>query len=159
MNIKIFTIAFDPVNRVFDEDPVNRFISTRKINKITPAFFETGGQACWSVFIEYDDIVQDHEKKAKEKLPDLTPQQKKLYDALIGLRRDLAEKEGVPIFIIASNRQLADIVLRLPRTMDELKSVNGFGTKKVKKYGRQILETIKPFAGEKAADESEHPPF
>jgi superfamily II DNA helicase RecQ len=54
-------------------------------------------------------------------------------------------KEGVPPFVIARNSQLADIVKNETKTLEALKTVNGFGNKKVEKYGQDITGIINAF--------------
>ncbi len=53
------------------------------------------------------------------------------------------EAEGFPVYLIATNRQLTEIVIKRPNTLEGLKMIEGMGEKKVKKYGREILNIIK----------------
>jgi superfamily II DNA helicase RecQ len=46
----------------------------------------------------------------------------------------------VPPFVIARNSQLADIIKREIKTLEALKTINGFGNKKVEKYGQEISD-------------------
>ena len=143
MTIKIFTIPFDGDKKIFYEEELNNFILTKNIKILTPAFFESGHGKYWTVFMEYEDILLEHEEKTKkDKMPELEGHQKLILDKLFEVRRTLAEQEGIPVFIIASNKQLSDIAVKMPATLDQLKEINGFGAKKIKKYGQQIIGIV-----------------
>ena len=60
-------------------------------------------------------------------------------------RRETAEKEGIPPFVIANNSHVSEIVRKEIKTLDALKQINGFGKKKVEKYGQDIIGIIKAF--------------
>ena len=65
-----------------------------------------------------------------------------LYAALKKLRAELAEKEGVPAFVIFSNATLEDMVRRCPHTSEEFLKVSGVGQHKAKRYGDEFLAAI-----------------
>jgi superfamily II DNA helicase RecQ len=54
----------------------------------------------------------------------------------------------VPSYVIARNVQLAEICRRLPRSLAELKEVEGIGEATCEKYGRDLLARIPPAAPE-----------
>ncbi|MGI9425957.1 MAG: DNA helicase RecQ [Hyphomicrobiaceae bacterium] len=71
---------------------------------------------------------------------------RKLYDALKGLRKDLATDAGVPPYMICHDRTLADLASQRPQTVDALADINGLGVKKISRYGDAFLKTIAQFA-------------
>src|SRR5690606_27723810 len=54
-----------------------------------------------------------------------------LYAALREWRRGVAQAQGVPAYVVALDRTLAEIAGRRPRTLDELAEVPGFGRSRV----------------------------
>jgi len=50
--------------------------------------------------------------------------------------------QGVPPFVVASDRTLREIAARQPRTTDELMKVYGIGATKAARYGRGFLEVV-----------------
>ena len=66
----------------------------------------------------------------------------RLSDALRILRRQLADEENKPPFMIFSDATLADIIHIHPKTLEELGTVSGIGQHKLAHYGKAILETI-----------------
>ena len=69
-----------------------------------------------------------------------------LYEALRRLRTKIAEREGVPAYVVFTNAALADMARRRPATREELLAVSGVGVHKADRYGKQFLAAIKEFA-------------
>ena len=65
-----------------------------------------------------------------------------LYAALKSLRAELAQKEGVPAFVIFSNATLEDMAHRCPRTEKEFMAVSGVGQYKASRYAEEFLAMI-----------------
>jgi ATP-dependent DNA helicase RecQ len=65
-----------------------------------------------------------------------------LFDALRTLRRELADEEKVPAYIVFGDRVLLEMVARKPETHAELLQVPGVGQAKLEKYGDYFLEAI-----------------
>ena len=75
-------------------------------------------------------------------LPDLTPEQTELFEALRSLRTRLAREQQVPPYLIFNNATLEDMCRKRPTTPDELLEVSGVGAKKAERYGEAFLEVI-----------------
>jgi ATP-dependent DNA helicase RecQ len=65
-----------------------------------------------------------------------------LFEALRRHRLALARGEGVPPFVIASDRTLREIALSRPHTLAELRNAHGIGDAKLKRYGKELLEVV-----------------
>ncbi|GIP31041.1 DNA helicase RecQ [Paenibacillus sp. J2TS4] len=65
-----------------------------------------------------------------------------LFERLRGLRKQLADQEGVPPYIIFSDSTLHDMARRLPRNEEEMLQVKGVGDAKFLKYGKPFLHAI-----------------
>jgi len=74
-----------------------------------------------------------------------------LFEHLRGVRRRLAEAEGVPPYVVAGDRTLADLVRQRPRDAEALLAVHGIGEHKRDKYGAELLAAIAEYDGERAA--------
>ncbi|WP_286222788.1 DNA helicase RecQ [Marinobacter apostichopi] len=64
------------------------------------------------------------------------------WDALRACRKELADKQGVPPYVIFHDATLFDMLERKPRSLDELAEVSGVGAAKLEKYGAIFLETL-----------------
>ena len=66
----------------------------------------------------------------------------KLFEILRALRKDIADKEKVPPYIVFSDVALKEMSMRYPRDIEGFKKINGVGDIKLKKYGSIFLEKI-----------------
>jgi ATP-dependent DNA helicase UvrD/PcrA len=57
-----------------------------------------------------------------------------------------ARADDVPAFVVFSDRTLAELVARSPRTLGELAAVPGIGPAKLERYGRELLDTLERVA-------------
>jgi len=57
--------------------------------------------------------------------------QRLLFDRLRTCRKEAAEKAGVPVYIVATNKRLSDIVRTAPESLETLKGIKGFGNSKI----------------------------
>ena len=69
-----------------------------------------------------------------------------LFDKLRNIRREQAEKENVPPYVIFSDATLMELATYLPQTKEELNEISGFGTFKIEKYGDLFIPVIKEFS-------------
>lgn len=64
------------------------------------------------------------------------------WEALRACRKELAEKQGVPPYVIFHDTTLFDMLERKPKTLEELAGVSGVGAAKLEKYGEIFLAAI-----------------
>ena len=74
----------------------------------------------------------------------LTPKQLDLFDQMKALRLKLAKAEGMPPYIIFSDKTLVEMCIKAPKNRQEMLRVSGVGEHKYEKYGVQFLELITP---------------
>lgn len=78
---------------------------------------------------------------------EFTPEQQRVHDALRTFRRTRAYAEGVPPYIVLTNRQLVELVLRRPRSRQALGDIPGLGDKKIARFGADLLHLLWPDGG------------
>lgn len=74
-----------------------------------------------------------------------TTENKDLFEALRGLRKQLAEQEAIPAYIVLSDKVLHLLSMAQPTTIEEFGSISGIGEYKKKKYGKEFIELIRQF--------------
>ncbi|MBK5447365.1 DNA helicase RecQ [Bacillus sp. TH22] len=79
--------------------------------------------------VETRQIVQDHP----------------LFEVLREVRKEIAQGEGVPPFVIFSDQTLKDMCAKMPQSDSELLTVKGIGEHKLVKYGSQFLQAVQHF--------------
>lgn len=65
-----------------------------------------------------------------------------IWEALRECRRQLAEAQGVPPFVIFHDTTLREMAGSMPKTLDEFGLLSGVGERKREKYGPAFLEVI-----------------
>ena len=65
-----------------------------------------------------------------------------LFEALRRHRLEVARTEGMPPYVIASDRTLRDIAHLRPQTLDELELAHGIGPAKLEKYGADLIAVV-----------------
>lgn len=65
-----------------------------------------------------------------------------LYQEIALYRKKIASSTNQPIYRVFSNNAIKELCKQLPKTMDQLTEINGFGPIKMKTYGKDLLELI-----------------
>jgi len=74
------------------------------------------------------------------------PFEAKLLSELKDIRRDIAQHENVPPYVILSDATLQEMATYLPQSLDELRMISGFGDIKLARYGREFLLPVKSYS-------------
>jgi ATP-dependent DNA helicase RecQ len=72
----------------------------------------------------------------------LGPAEERLLGVLKTVRSTIAREEHVPAYIVFSDRTLAELALRRPRSLTALQDVRGVGPMKLERYGARFLDAI-----------------
>ncbi|MDR3164531.1 MAG: DNA helicase RecQ [Synergistaceae bacterium] len=66
-----------------------------------------------------------------------------LFETLRKMRRELAASEGVPPYVVFSDKTLQAMCEALPSDEDEMLSISGVGRVKFEKYGHKFMDAIR----------------
>jgi ATP-dependent DNA helicase RecQ len=66
-----------------------------------------------------------------------------LFEALRALRREIADREGVPPYVVFHDATLREMAAARPLSEGELLDVGGVGEKKLEKYGAEFLRLLR----------------
>ena len=69
----------------------------------------------------------------------------KLFEKLRALRTKVAQRAGVPPYVVFSNATLADMAARQPKSEYELLGVRGIGEAKARRYGAEFVDCIRAY--------------
>jgi hypothetical protein len=147
--VRVATLPFDPVQGRFDDEALQRLLAGRTLRSCSPVFFQQDGRSYWSVWLQYAEPAGTQAAAQRE----LSGADRILYQALRDWRREAAEAAKVPVFVVATNRQLLAVVEAKPRSLQALGQLAGFGKKKLARYGAAIVATVSavPAGGESGA--------
>ncbi|TNJ39194.1 DNA helicase RecQ [Chlorobaculum thiosulfatiphilum] len=98
------------------------------------------------------ELVRITEKKSAATrksagLDALPPDAKQLFEQLRMLRKRLADEQGVPPYVVFSDKTLVELSLLKPTTRDEMLAVSGIGEVKLERYAEPFLRVIGEFVG------------
>jgi ATP-dependent DNA helicase RecQ len=65
-----------------------------------------------------------------------------LFERLRALRKQLADAQGVPAYIILNDRALRELAARRPASAEELLEISGIGPAKLERYGEAFLRAV-----------------
>lgn len=85
-------------------------------------------------------------EKSVNRKESLTPDELKLFEKLRELRLQIAREEGMPPYIVFSDRTLIDMAAKAPVKKDEMMEVSGVGENKYAKYGERFIASIEEWA-------------
>ena len=75
----------------------------------------------------------------------LTDSQRELFERLRALRASLARRQGVPAFVIFTDKTLLELAVEAPRSPRQLGEISGVGEHKAAAYGEEFLAEIRSF--------------
>lgn len=93
-----------------------------------------------SIQLRKDQVVKAAKKLTKTPLSEDVDVG--LWEALRSHRRELAEAQGVPPYVIFHDRTLQAMAEIMPSTLDEFSELPGVGARKLDKYGRGFLVVL-----------------
>lgn len=86
--------------------------------------------------------------------PVLAADNEDLFEQLRRLRKRIADREGVPPYIVFADSTLREMCRNIPGTMAELARIKGVGETKLQKYGLEFIEILKTYrVGEPVASD------
>jgi ATP-dependent DNA helicase RecQ len=93
------------------------------------------------------DLKPSRSKKTKTARGAASPftgeRDQSLWEALRVLRRKLAEKQGVPPYVVFHDATLAEMVALRPQSLSEFAHISGVGERKLAAYGEQFVGVIR----------------
>lgn len=134
-------------------EELNRFLGSHSVLAVHREWVSAGDDSFWAFCVQYGETGSAAGGSSKRGAPPkidykeiLTDAQFALYVKLRELRKQLAERDGVPVFAVFTNEQLAEMTKGPARSAAELKKIPGVGEARVEKYGAETLAAIRDHA-------------
>jgi len=142
-----------------EQESLNRFLRGHRVVQTRKELVSTEGISSWAILIEYLDSPEknsgDQQIKSKVDYKEiLNAVDFALFSKLREIRKKLAEDNGLPVYAVCTNEQLAEIAKRRPKSLAECMKIEGIGQGKADKYVPALLECIR-----KEADENTNSSF
>lgn len=82
---------------------------------------------------------------------ELTQEERTLFALLKGWRKEEAQRQGVPPYVICPDATLRDIARQKPRSLGLLADVQGMGEKRLECYGKALAAIVRKFVQSESA--------
>ena len=156
LRAQVLTIPFDPTRQAFDTSALSA-LATDAI-AIREHAFIVDGRPVLAVFVvgrvrtataaahpgdEPTGAAPSNDNSPPPSTrPDWSPDQRELFDRLKQWRRDRAQAEGVPPYVIFNNRELYAVIAAQPTCLAALRAIPGSGDAKTRRHGPALLEAL-----------------
>ena len=154
MQLKLFIV---PVKNIAAaEAEMNAFLRSHRVLAVKKEFVSEGENSFWTFCVEYLESAPAAGIAAPgNKLPKvdykevLQPEEFEVFSRLREWRKGVAETEGIPVYAVLTNEQLAQMVQKRASTKADFKEIEGVGEGRIAKYGDALLERMvfNPVAG------------
>jgi superfamily II DNA helicase RecQ len=146
MQLKLFIVPVK--NLSLPEGEMNAFLRSHRVLAVRKEFVSDGENSFWTFCVEYLESAPAGIASPGGKLPKvdykevLKPEEFEVFSHLRDWRKGVAEKEGVPVYVVFTNEQLAEMVKKKVSTKAALKEIEGVGESRIEKYGDAVLERL-----------------
>ena len=146
MQLKLFVVPVKNLGGA--EAEMNGFLRGHRVLAVKKEFVPDGENSFWTFCVEYLDGGGAGGLLAGGKLPKvdykevLKPEEFEVFSRLREWRKTVAEKEGVPVYVVLTNEQLAQMVQKKVNSKTGLKEIEGVGDARVEKYGEALVQVL-----------------
>lgn len=92
--------------------------------------------------------------KSAFSIKDAAMNKSKLYDVLVAWRSEKAEEEDAELYKIIPNKTLKAIAKEKPVSMDALKEIEGMGPKRLRTFGKDLVNMVRIFSGMESLEDT-----
>ncbi len=147
MQLKLFILPVK--NLSAPEAEMNVFLRSHRVLAVKKEFVCDGENSFWTFCVEYLESAptatgassQSNRPKVDYKEV-LKPEEFEVFSRLREWRKGVAEKEGVPVYVVFTNEQLAEMVKKKVSSQAQLNQIEGVGDARVEKYSAAVLERL-----------------
>ncbi|MEG4445447.1 DNA helicase RecQ [Microcoleus sp. AT9_B5] len=94
------------------------------------------------------EIAIEPQREVQVKVRSLAVEVEALFTVLRTLRKQIADEQFVPPYVVFADKSLRDMAEKRPQNLREFEDVYGVGSNKRDKYGKVFLEAIRTFCQE-----------
>ncbi len=138
------------------EAELNRFLATHRILAVDRHLAVDGSRSAWAICITYDETLggaglaspgsiatEAPGKKGKVDYREVLPApQFEVFVRLRALRKQLAERDAIPLYAVFTNEQLAAMVRAEASTLADLGRIDGVGPTRLERYGKRFVDAL-----------------
>jgi superfamily II DNA helicase RecQ len=127
-------------------DELNAFLKSHRIVNVEKRLIDGERGTGWLFLVEYGADNKSQSSASSSPRVDyreiLNEQEYALFDKLRQLRKELAEKQGIPVYAIFTNDHLAGMIKNKITGLKDIAALPGVGESRVKQYGGPFLQVL-----------------
>lgn len=156
MQFAFFSIPVDGGATVLEE--MNLFLRSHRVISVQKELTQRDTAPCWRLCVEYlEGPALPPEGERRRSCVDykevLSEEDFSVFVRLREVRKELAGSDGIPVYAVCTNEQLAEMARRRPASINELQQIEGLGEAKCAKYGQAFLSVMVHAQGERDAED------
>jgi superfamily II DNA helicase RecQ len=149
MQLRFFTIPL--LGGEVAAEELNRFLASHRILAVDRHLAQDSGVSIWAVCVSYEPAGESRAgdsrsasgRRGKVDYREvLSEADFTVYARLRTLRKEIADSEGVPVYSLFTNEQLAEMITRRVSSATALREISGIGEARVQKYGEAFLSAL-----------------
>ncbi|MBM4398610.1 MAG: HRDC domain-containing protein [Deltaproteobacteria bacterium] len=144
MKLKVFTLRMDPATGAFDDRELVEFQAEREILDASEHLVVRDGVPSLALVVRWREAARDGrgEWPRRDWRGELDPAGQRAYDALRDWRGRVSRRDGLPPYLVLTNRELAEVAARRPASLADLREVQGVGEAKAGRWGEEVLAVL-----------------
>jgi superfamily II DNA helicase RecQ len=161
MKVKVFTQPWLFDTGGFDDADVEAFLEERTVIDVSEHFFIHEKTPVLVLVLTYRSGVAEarparysNQGAAPDASADLTPDERRRYEALRTWRNQYARRTGKPPYVIFTNRQAAELARRAPGSRTQLGEIPGIGESRIEDFGEELLAFMASLDGAALASQA-----
>jgi len=126
-------------------DDLNLFLRSHRIVNVEKRLIDGERGTGWLFLVEYGAELKPSGASSPriDYREVLTEQEYAMFEQRRNVRKAISEKQGVPVYTVFTNEQLAAMVKKPPTELKDIQALPGVGEVKVKQYGETFLNVFK----------------
>ena len=144
MQIRIFHLPVAATEETVEE--MNGFLRSHKIVDVKKELATINGNSCWTfcvTYLELNNGAGTESAKLKGKtdyMKVLDAATFEIFSLFRKVRKQIAEKEAVPAYVVFTDHELAEMAKLPELTLQTMAALPGIGKGKTEKYGKYFCE-------------------
>jgi len=150
MQVRIFSLSFEPGNRGFNDAELRDFMKDVEVISVSDHLLIRNETPYLVLILKYNSYaigsspVQGNQPRSRDKPSEpwktlLTDADTGLFNLLREWRAQRCRKDGLPPYVLFTNVQLAQITKARPQSLADLSKIEGVGQSKCDRYGAELL--------------------
>ncbi|MEM7201642.1 MAG: HRDC domain-containing protein [Planctomycetota bacterium] len=153
LHARVLTLRYTPERAAVDDQALIDLTHRSTVTQIEARFFEHNGAPVLLCLVTYQTgppgvtapattARRDRRSHPRRPVDGLPAEDRPRFEALRAWRAARAREDGVPPYVILTDRELCAVVATRPRSITALVAIDGIGPAKAKRYGGALLAEL-----------------